>query len=319
MNNIKKSLFLCSTPLQARICLAIIDSNQLKSYDIIYYTTHNTQRDQYYFSKLADKSHYHYYYYGKKKPKGFNSVTNISFIQKVPAVLKNEKYEDIYIASIDNFLFRYLIKKHPESNLNGFDDGTANITPSSSYYKLDQRRRTKVIEKVLMIPSSKKTVSSLAKHYTIYSNFKNIIENDKLIFINIFNTPVTVAQEKFNKTTTFLIGQPFDYYLTNREQSKLRKFLSQYKIDYYIMHPKEIKPLITNTTVLDNTNSLAEDIIFEASKTSQVHVLAGYSTVLFNLSNSQIKRTYLSISKDEKEAERCSLINITGAQTVKIY
>lgn len=313
----RKSLFLCSTPLQARICLAIIEFNQLESYDVIYYTTHDTKRDQYYFEKLADNSHYHYYYYGKKKLKGLNSLTNISFIKKIPNTIKRENYNSIYIASIDNFLFRYLISKHPESALIGFDDGTANITPSSSYYNLDQRRRTKLVNRVLNLPAPKNVIKSITRHYTIYPNFTNFVDDDKLIFLDVFNIPV--VQENFNKTTTFLIGQPFEYYLTDREQDNLRRFLSRYKIDYYIMHPKETKPLVKNITLLDNTSLIAEDLILKASEHSQVHVLSGYSTVLFNLSGSHIKRTYLSIKRDSNELERRLLIDKTGAQTVKVF
>lgn len=317
MLNTDKHLFLCSTPLQARICLEIIKFNQLESYDVIYYTTHDTKRDQYYFEKLADNSHYHYYCYGKKKFKGLNSLTNISFIKKVPSTIKRENYKSIYIASIDSFLFRYLIRKHPESAIIGFDDGTANITPSSSYYNLDQRKRTKFLNEILALPTPKKVIDSISRHYTIYPNFTNFVDDDKLIFLDVFNIPV--VQENFNRTTTFLIGQPFEYYLTDEEQDNLRRFLSRYKIDYYIMHPKETKPLVANIKVLNNTKSIAEDLILEASEHSQVHVLSGYSTVLFNLSGSHIKRTYLSVKRDNNELERCLLIDKTGAQTVKVY
>lgn len=317
MSNIRKSLFLCSTPLQARICLSIIHFNKLDSYDVVYYTTHDTIRDQTYFKRLAANSHYNYYYYGKKKLKGLNSLTTLSFIKKIPNTLKNEEYENIYIASIDNYLFKYLISKHPKSVLTGFDDGTANITLSSSYHVLDSRKRASIINKIFMLPTNKEIIDSIDRHYTIYPNFKNIVEDEKIISINIFDIPKVCSG--FEKTVTFFIGQPFEYYLTDKEQDSLRRFLSRYKIDYYIMHPKETKPLVANIKVLNNTKSIAEDLILEASEHSQVHVLSGYSTVLFNLSGSHIKRTYLSVKRDNNELERCLLIDKTGAQTVKVY
>lgn len=317
MKDKKKSLFLCFTPLQARICLEIINLHKMDSYDVVYYTTHDNPRDQIYFKKLRKNSNYSFYYFGKKVPRGLNSLISISFIRKLSAQLKRDRYEYIYIASIDNYLFRYIIKKHPESRLIGFDDGSANITLSSSYYNLDQRKRAVIINKMLGLPAPKKVINSMINHYTIYPNFKNIIEDEKLISIKVFDTPPNY--ENFNETTTFFIGQPFEYYLTDKEKSRLRQLLSTYEIDYYIMHPKETDPLIINTTVLDKTEWLAEDIIIEASKNSKVQVISGFSTVLFNLSGSHIERTYLSISTDTRELERCLLIEKTGAHTVKLY
>ena len=318
--NIKeeKSLFLCTTPFQVKICLEIIKLLELEFYDILYWTRKNDELDNSYFKSISDNANTSYYIFSKKKKQGLNALAFIKYIPKLPKIFVSNNYKDIYIASMSDYLFRYIIKKNPSAEVNGFDDGTANITPTSSYFNPDKRKRTLALNFLMRLSSTSDIKNKLTKHYTVYSEFENIVEKSKIFYLdaNMFRNENEYSA--CNETMTFFIGQPFEEYLKVEEQRKLIEWLSNERIDYYVMHPREQRPILTNVSILDKNGLLAEDAIYKKSKGFNIHIISGYSTVLFNIKSDHIRKTYLSLSNSIEESKRCSLISKTNSQVIKV-
>lgn len=315
-----KVLFLCKTPLQSLIAIQVIEMLSLDSYDVVYLTKNNTVIDQNYFKKISLKSNSNnsYYIHSYKVIKGLNSIIDIFKLTRLSKGLIQDSYQDIYVASFDNLFFRYILKKNPSAQLKSFDDGTANITPSSSYFNYDRRKQTVLLNKLLSVPSAKQVRRSIQKHYTIYNDFNNIVNKDKLVFTSLFQFNNTSNTSKNKNDLTIFIGQPFHEYLNAKEIQKLQYWLSSTHIDYYIKHPREGMPVVRNALIFDTKGLIAEEAIWELSKKNKVTIVSGYSTVLFNINTPNISKVYLSLSNHQDEEERINLIKRTNSKIIKV-
>lgn len=313
-----KILFLCKTPLQAIIILRIIELLNIKEYDVVYLTKNNTSTDQNYFKKISSNSCNYYYIFSHKVGKGFNTVIDIFEIIRLSNSLISDLYQDIYVASFDNLIFRYILKNNPSAKIKSFDDGTANITPSSSYFNYDKRKRTILLNKLLSIPDTKKVKQLIEKHYTIYNGFNNIVDEDKLVLIPLFQFNNAIKRPENAKDLTVFIGQPFHEYLNENEIKKVQNWLSSIHIDYYIKHPREDKPIVSNTSYLDTKSLIAEEAIWKLSNKNRVTIVSGYSTVLFNMNIPGINRIYLSASNHPDEKVRVALIERINCRVIKV-
>lgn len=309
------SLFLCRSPLQARICMQIIENYKIQDFDVIYSTQDNNDSDKYYYSMLSSKANFATYIYVTKKNRDI--YNHLSGLIKIKKKWPKTIYNNIYIASIDNYIFRYIIKQNPSATLFGFDDGAANISGFGHYYNLSANKRSMIYSWLLNLPQPQTIKEKLSRHYTLYKDFNNIVSNDKLMLISLFNNELNYHQHT-KKTTTYFIGQPFHEYLGTKEILLLKNWLESEKIDYYVMHPREDKPLIDNIKVLEKKGLLAEDAILKNSQGSHIKLISAYSTVLFNIPPNSAEKIYLSLSNDPTEHERCLLIEKTGSKIVKI-
>lgn len=313
-----KTLFLCRTPFQAKICLRIIDKLNIDSFDIIYITTNNSDSDKSYYTEISEKSEKSLYLYMNWNR--FSMISDLAYISKLYLSHREHfnRYSYIYIASIDNFLFRYIVKKNPSAVLSGFDDGTANITPSSVYYNLDVPKRKVLYSKLLGIKNESELRDSLEIHYSVYLNFDNYIDINKVKFLSLLSQELNDIDSNNKPMITFFIGQPFQEYLINEELVIMKQWLENERIDYYIMHPREKKPLLDDIPLIKKDGWLAEDIILNSTDFFNPRVISGYSTVLFNLSCLDITKVYLSLRSTPEEIQRCALIKRTGSKIVHL-
>jgi beta-galactosamide-alpha-2,3-sialyltransferase len=315
-NQNKKNLFLCRTPLQARICLKIIENKIIDDFDFIYFTQNNTNIDREYFSQLEAKSaRALYLYVSQKRPDILNHLIGIWKLQRQ---WRMDDYTGIYLASIDSLVFRYVIKKNPQATLRSFDDGTANITPSSLYYMLGKYKKSNFYGMLMRLPTAEKIKARLQQHYSIYPGFENFIDYRKISFISIFSQIASNTRSAEKGSLTFFIGQPFHEYLDVSQIVTLKTWLAKQHIDFYIMHPRERSPLVTNIPVLDNEGMLAEDAIFKAAGNYRPRIFSSYSTLLFNINQRDADKFYLSIGEGAIEQQRLALISKTGATVLTI-
>ena len=309
-----ETVFLCRTPLQARICLEIIKNNKIIEFDFIYFTQNNSESDKKYFLEISRRANKSAYIFVKKQKKDI--INHIISILNFSKEGFKKQYLNIYIASIDSLLFRFIIKKNPQASIYGFDDGTANITKISSYHNVNWSGRSFIYERLFGVSSIKDIKSRIIKHYSIYPGYSNIIPENKLCFLNLFGSKN--LSQKNERQITYFIGQPFHEYLSIDEIIKFKSWLIQQSIDYYIRHPRETTPLL-DVTLLDKEGMIAEDAIFENAGESKVRIISAYSTVLFNVSSQDAEKIYISLSNDNSEIQRRSLIEKTGAEIVTIF
>lgn len=308
---LERSLFLCTTPLQARICLEIIAITEINNFDFIYFTRHQTDTDIAYFKKIKSIANNSIILYIKNNK---NLISKIFSLQR--PFNNKDNYNNIYLASIDNLLFRNILKKNNNSNIYTFDDGTANIFNNSSYFSNKDSKKSAIFSKIFNLPSKSDILKKSKKHYTIFRNFDNILPQKKLEFITIFDKNENSKTE--NEKKIFFIGQPFEEYLNNQKIIQLKKYLEKINIDYYVKHPREKKPIIKNINILDKKNDIAEIAILKEAGQNKPLIISAFSTVLFNIDEKMADKIYLSLMSDEQEKNRLELVKKTGAKIIKL-
>lgn len=314
MSNI--NLFLCRTPLQARICLKIIEFAEIQHYDVIYFTQNNSEVDREYFAQFEAKSNCSLYLHvPQKKPDILNHLISI---WQLRSRWRMNNYTGIYLASIDSLIFRYVIKRNPKATLRSFDDGTANITPGSLYYKLDQYKKSRFYGMLMGLPTAENVKKRLYQHYSIYSGFENFVDSRKVSFISLFSGLRPGMRSVEKKPITFFIGQPFHEYLNAHHVVDLKRWLAKQHIDFYVMHPREKSPLLANIPILVKDGMLAEDAIFKTAGDRRPRIISAYSTVLFNIDHRDADKFYLSLGNGIIEQQRLDLVSKTGAVVITI-
>lgn len=185
----KKNLFICYTPLQLVITDAIINHLKLnsESVDVIYMAKKSNNTLECLISNF--------------KKKEFNIellITKYSYPLYFPALyskfIKENIYETVFLASIDNPLVQFILSIVSFEKLCTFDDGAANIFLESNYYV--QKKYSplhSLIRKLLPIKYDMNDIKKMsAIHYTIYKGFPNIIEETQFL-------PVIFDENKKNE------------------------------------------------------------------------------------------------------------------------
>lgn len=309
----ERSLFLCVTPLQARICLKIIELEKIENFDVIYYLNSFSDSSIAYFKKLKEIANNSIIL----KINNGKDLFKSNFILPKP-FLKKDYYKKIYLASIDLILFKKIIKNNKKTIINTFDDGTANIFENSNYFKEEYYGRSKkqiLFLKIFNLPKKTEIIQKTKKHYTIFNEFKNIVPNEKLQFISIFENN---KNNYYKENTVFFLGQPFHEYLDENKINKIINYLKKIKIDYYVMHPRESRPILKNINILNKKSEIAEVAIIKKSETTRPLIISAFSTVLFNINKDVADKIYLSLDDNEEEKDRINLIKKTGSKIIKL-
>lgn len=309
----ERSLFLCVTPLQARICLKIIELEKVKNFDIIYYATQISETAEAYYRKLKEIAVNAIII----EIKNAKDLLKSNFFLPHPFLNKNN-YNRIYLASIDNILFKNIIKKNKKSKIYTFDDGTANIFKESNYFNSEYIGKSKkqiIFLKIFNLPTKSEIFEKSLQHYTIFNNFENKAIKQKTKTISIFDKE---KNEESTKNISFFIGQPFYEYLSEAQILKLKNYLNNKKIDYYVMHPREIEPILKNIKILDKESEMAEVAIIKKTGKNRPLIISGFSTVLFNIDSEIADKIYLSLDNDHNEKRRIELIKKTGSKIIQI-
>lgn len=290
------NLILCYTPLQVLIAEKIIDLHpDERFYGVMLCPLKNAKFD-YYAQRLAQKC-----------DQFFSLVQRtdriVLFRQLISLKLKfsYKRFNDVFLASINDIQIQLILSSINFSKLYTFDDGTANIVPSSIYYQpeIDTLVR-KTINKLLRNKLSIEKIKAMSRlHYTIYPNIPNIIRNTKYISLdNKIDKDITARS-----TVNILLGQPV--YLDNNKNIALaNQVIKQFNIDYYLPHPRE-------QYQLDNINYIHTPLIFEdyitqkaADKKYRIYTYFS-SGVLNVISNPHLEIYAIRIDVDKPEYMEC--------------
>lgn len=299
MSAVDTVLFLCRTPLQARICLKIIETENIQKADVFYYTQHDSESDRLYYSRLQQVGgHTQYVHLSNDRYGVINYIIAYFLADKR---FKKLQYKSIYLASIDAMLFRAFLKIHNDAHVFTFDDGTSNIVRNCAIsYHAEDRGRTEVIRRLARMQTRRQIKDKSLRHYSIYKEFENICPPERTVHLDIF--PPSPAAIDCTREVKFFIGQPFEEYLNEAQIRRLQNFLKTQKFDYYIKHPRENRPAQGGIPFLDKKGELAETAIMAASAGAIPHIYAGFSTVLFNIPSDNARKFYLHFrDKDDDE------------------
>lgn len=308
------SLVIIRTPFQAFLATKIIKVENIKSYDLIYFTQNDSEEDKYYYKLLSEKSSTSNYYYLKlQKPSILSSILFKLITRKW---YSNKKYYSILCSSIDALFITSLIKHYSEAQLITFDDGTANINTESSYFKERNNLRLKVYRHLLNSLTLNEIKSRINRHYTVYNDMQNIVPQNKIKPLSDILSIDSKKEE--SHSTTYFIGSPFEEDMTQRQITRLASFVRNLEIDFYVKHPREKQKLGINAPDLNKSGKIAEEAILESAYDTNIVLIGGFSSVLFNMGDLCQKRIVI-LAKDSEITEKLAkLSKSAGCEVVLV-
>lgn len=280
----KTSLILCATPFQILIAEKIIKQNPDSDFDLIltFNKNENRQKFEYYFNRIKHLCKKALFWEYKAK------ISNlIKFKIKIHMDGFNEEYDELYLSNVHRAHFQLLVSYNIDSKIFTFDDGLANILPSSKLYidnKLDIARAT--IWKILGIHVDSKDIKNKSNvHLTVYKDIPNIIANTN--FIELYDHKL---ENKLDKKPTVLrvyLGQPLNEVGNAFKNTNIKQILDLLKIQRYFPHPREKITSMQGVEVIE-TDLIFEDYIIELLNNNpnlRIEVFSFFSSAIINIAS----------------------------------
>lgn len=272
------NLLIIRTPLQAWIVGKVLEKESIKNFDLIYITQDKSQEDNHYFKLLAKMANNSSYVFVRRQK--FDVLNSILLRMKLSSWYHKKDYNTIIYASITSLIANSLIANSPLATLITFDDGAANIVESDQFSNESESKRYLFYRRVFGSLSLDVIRSRILKHYTLYPNFKNIVESERLVNLPTWNTTTDSNLD----AKTYFIGSPFQEIMTEQKIQRLEGYLRKLPIDFYVLHPREIRKLDIDVVSLDKKGLIAEEAIISDAKSSPIILIGWFSTVLLNIS-----------------------------------
>ncbi len=271
-------LIICLTPLHSLIASRIVESKNIKEYDVLYVIENSVIKDKhdYYFNLISKNA--------RKSLIQYNNISD-SYIKRLYKMFKlllffERKYNIVYLGQFENLSILFLLSHIFFRKLETFDDGIGNIAKKSIFYE-DFEMSLKW--KVLNIKYNRQIIRKISsKHYTIFEGHSNIIENIELISLydggNIVDKTIT------KKHVKIFLGQPI--YESDEIKNKVlaKNILDLVQPDFYFPHPRE--NYIVEGVSYINTNLIFEDYIIQelyANSNIYFNIFSFSSTALLNI------------------------------------
>ena len=273
-----KTLLVVRTPFQAWLAQKVLEKEEVKSFDIVYFTQHDSEEDRYYYSQLSHKSNQSDYIF--VRPQRFDILSHLIFRLKAHKWYQQENYDLVIYASIDALVPNSLISKHKHAKLITFDDGAANVFINGIFNNEAGAFRNKFYRMMIRSKSLKAIKNRISRHYTTYSNKDNIVESKRLFYLDGWGCS---SQSTLDDVKTYFIGAPFEEIMNTEQIIRLENYVRQLQIDCYVTHPRERKTLNISAKFLKKNGRIAEDAIISDAKGRKIRLVGWLSTVMLNL------------------------------------
>ncbi|HFI0802576.1 TPA: glycosyltransferase family 52, partial [Streptococcus suis] len=246
------NLIICHTPFQMYLFEKILKKYPNEKFHLINYYFSDTQKRRYYFQRISK----------------FCSASEAVFCQNGRSLffktyllsrrLRKKKYDRVFLSSIDSVLCQTVLSSIIFNDLITFDDGLANITPTSVLYLESKTNMMKLADIILRNKYSiKKIKNQSLLHYTIFDaqNIISKVEKINILDFNETSLSSNCSGITLNSQVSVLLGQPL--FSTDLENLEFyTELLSNFKIDFYFPHPRE-------TYNIENIKYIQTDLIFE--------------------------------------------------------
>lgn len=310
-----RALLLVRTPFQAWLAQQVLKVENIKSYDILYFTQNDSNEDRYYYSLLAAKASLARYLFIPAYR--FDVLNHLGFYFKSFSWRGQGPYSVVLLASINAPVINSLAIKHGSGKIITFDDGIANILPSGTYHQDNVTLRTRFYRYFIGAINLKVFKKKINKHYSIYPGFNNIICTSRVNYLRGWHRDCGL-NHKNSSVVSYFIGQPFEEALTSEQVRVLEESLISLNIDYYVPHPRERSYLKIGAELIDKKGKIAEDAILQHSNGRAIHIVSWYSTTIFNFASVADKSTVLLLGSSSNFSEMQEMALKVGCNVVKI-
>lgn len=279
------NLVICTTPLQLVIVEKILSKYFKKEEFIILFLGSDSKKNNYYFKRVSNLAKYSYRIYNST----CNRSNFLAYICEYYGMLfrlkfKFFRFNRVFISSIDNFDIQGILSNIIYNEIYTFDDGTINISKSSIFYSNDNFSfYEKILRKLQLVNITKDDIKSLIiKHYTIFKDASNIVDNVELLELFSFNNIKTNGE--YNNSSIFIGQNIFDYEPNDNKSIKIiSDIIKKYNIEYYLPHPKD-KYKIENVKYI-YTDNIFEDFYAENLNGSNCKLYTFFSSAVLNVSS----------------------------------
>lgn len=275
-----RSLIMCVTPLQMIIAEKIMKLHSSESFDLLVIALNDNEKYKYYYDRLKKVSLNSLYYISTPGLNGF-----LDYVKKLKINHLDHSYKNLYLASIDSRHFQYLVSENVHSHIYTFDDGTANIIPSSLYYLNSKPKLLKrAVWRMLGIKDYMQDIKKKSLlHYTIYKDIPNIIESQQ--YISLIPLSNEIHSKMKDKVAKFYLGQPLTDISEDFDLLFVKKNIDKLEIDYYYPHPREKFYPIGNYQIIQSPLIFEDYIIqfLEDNPDVNIEVFSFISTALLNI------------------------------------
>lgn len=269
-------LYICVTPLQMLIAnkLICLKKDQV---DVLILTYNFNKKYEYYLNIL--KSNLYVKNIDVIKIGNKNIFTRLSTVINIKKWNIGRQYHTAFLASVDNFFVHCVLHYSYIKEVYTYDDGVANIIETTTYFIDKSSKFSMIARKLLNMYWNLDFIkNNTKKHYTIYHNTKNIVENTENI--DIFGNLDVPDERKNGEICYFLLGQPFsDKESTIRIYQKLKNHYPNIK---YCVHPREEISFLKSK--LNESDIIASDLIIEEYVLQKL--LDGYEVMIFTVDSS---------------------------------
>jgi len=277
----EKILFICATPLQLLIASQILKKNRYKRNNchLLYVVHSNNNKHNYYFNKFSNL-----FFKSILLEYDGNPIKAMHYLRTQGL---HRFYNSIYLATISFRFFQFLLSKTTHQTLNTFDDGTANILPSSTFYVDELGLKRKIKDEIYKLIGNRHPTAYIkektVRHYTIYKNTLNIVSSP--VFLELFdNESMNPSLSKKSEHATVFLGSCIDSIIANEKHrdkliSRLKYFLLNppHQTLYYLPHPLDEKMDIPFLEASE-THLIAEDFIKNLLTKYEIVLLIGFSS-----------------------------------------
>lgn len=304
-------LYICLTPLQTLIVEKIIEKSSSETALCFCFSYRNKINVKYYERLKSKVTQSHY----------FIEPFCVRMIWDIYNYSKGKKFSSIYVANINHPFVLYMLSFLKFKNLYTFDDGAANISYNGAFYKKKSESLGKRVAHWLLGRryTRERVLLETKKHYTIYANMPNIIQN--IENISLFCDGNISSNFEADEISIFL-GSIYDEFVKDESLYKIKQdvllFLKSIDDIYYVPHPRESLEDFKEYYI---PNELCENEVVEStiirllSIYSKINVYGFASTAQFNLMNFQrvkcivLKHDFL----DEVTLSNCDRLISMGA------
>lgn len=287
------NLILCITPLQVLIACQIIArtgaafTGLYLPYDV---TATNEAKHRYYFAKLEAACEQAAFVALNNQGIGaqLRTLTTLKTTLKHIGVWR-QPIDTVYLASIDVLFLQYVVSKVRFGQLMTFDDGTANIFPNSTYFNplpkpLPQRLFKQAVD--IRYPSVPAILAVSAKHYSIFANERNIIDNVEYLTLFERQSAGGEAVSTAHKVKKILLGQGLDQFIGELGYlDLLTHSIERFGITDFVPHPRERLDLSRHAKVI-HSDKIVEDYLLgelAAHPDTDYEIYTFFSTAVFTL------------------------------------
>ncbi|KAE9537166.1 CMP-N-acetylneuraminate-beta-galactosamide-alpha-2, 3-sialyltransferase [Ursidibacter arcticus] len=306
------NLIICYTPLQVLIAEKIIELYPNERFYGVMLCSVKNKKFEYYAERLSLKCEQ--FFSMHQRTERFHLLKQIISLK---CKFANLKFDKVFVASINDIQIQFILSSVRFNEFYTFDDGTANIAPSSVYYTPEPNtfiRRS--INSLFRNKYSVEKLKALSKqHYTIYPDFPNIIENTTVI--DLFNAQKSKDENLENEPIThILLGQPV--YLEHDKNIRLaEKVIKDFNIELYLAHPREQYKL-DDVSYID-TPLILEDYLAQEFSHRRCRIYTYFSSAVLNIKNPNIEVVALRIDTERPDFIECyKLLDKVGIKIIDI-